>query len=182
MIIAFDLDGVLYNWHRAVYSYLTEQGKELPSYEELWKNFDSLFTSDEVCFLLSLPTLYDKMFPEKGLIEYLQKLSDYGHTIYYITSRRNELETTTELYLNRYKFPQIRNLIFSAEKEKYARLLEIDIFIEDQYKYAEKLKNICKTILRRQPWNIQYEGMFDYINTIPELDKYLYPELLDKQL
>jgi FMN phosphatase YigB (HAD superfamily) len=173
MILAFDLDGVLYNWHKAVYSYLTEQGKEIPSYNELWERFDKIFTADEICFLLSLPMLYDKMFPEKGLIEYLQSLSEKGHTIYYITSRRKELEITTELYLERFKFPQTRNLIFSADKDKYARLLEIDIFVEDQYKYTEKLKNVCKVIMRRQPWNIQYETEFDYIDVIPELDKYL---------
>lgn len=173
MNIAFDLDGVLYNWHRAIYSYLLEQGKSIPGYDELWQRFDKIFTNEEICFLLSLPTLYEKMFPEKGLIKYLQSLSSNGHNIYYITSRRKELETTTELYLERHKFPQTRNLIFSADKDKYARLLEIDVFVEDQYKYAEKLKNVCKVIMRRQPWNIQYENEFDYIDIIPELDAYL---------
>jgi len=171
--IAFDLDGCLYPWQKAAYSYLLEQGKKLPSYEETWKHFDELVTDDEACYLVSIPILYDKMSPEKRDIEYLHKLSQAGHSIYYITARHIEVETTTELYLDRYNFPQTRNLIFSNNKSMYARLLEIDVFVEDQYKHASKLKNLCKVVIRRQPWNTQYEKEFDYINSIPELDKYL---------
>jgi uncharacterized HAD superfamily protein len=172
-IIAFDIDGVLYPWQKAVYSYLTEQNRKIPNYSEFWKNADTILTKQELDFLLDLPMLYDKMFPEKGLVEYLQKLSDAGHTIYYITARHPVVEMTTELYLSRYKFPQTRNLIISSEKDKYARLLEIDVFVEDQYKYAEKLKDVCKVVLRKQPWNEQYQEEFACIDTIPELDRYL---------
>jgi len=172
-IIGIDLDGVLYRWHLAVYSYLKEQGRKLPEYSEFWAQFDKILPEKEIDFLLELPLLYEKMFPEKGLVEYLWKLSNLGHTIYYITARHKEVETTTELYLERYYFPQVRNLIFSKDKDKYVRLLEIDIFVEDQYKYAEKLRNLCKVILRRQPWNEMYEDEFEFIDKIQDLDKYL---------
>jgi uncharacterized HAD superfamily protein len=173
MIIAFDIDGVLYKWQKAAYSYLKEQNRTVPEYAEFWKHADTILSKEELDFLLDLPLLYEKMLPEKGLVEYLQQLSSNGHTIYYITSRHQVIENTTELYLERYNFPQRKNLIISSEKDKYARLLEIDIFVEDQYKYASKLKDVCKVILRRQPWNEQYKKEFDFIDTIPELDRYL---------
>lgn len=174
MNLGFDLDGVLYRWQIAAYDYLTKEcRKSLPDYSTFWINALAILSEKEKNYLLENPILYDKMFPEVGIVAYLTSLSKQGHTLYYITARPTSVEITTELYLERYKFPQVANLIFSKEKDKYARLLEIDIFVEDQYPNAKALKDVCKVILRRQPWNEEYETEFDIIDKIQELDKFL---------
>ena len=49
-----NLDGVLYRWHLAVYSYLKEQGRKLPEYSEFWAQFDKILPEKEIDFLMNL--------------------------------------------------------------------------------------------------------------------------------
>ena len=126
MNIAFDLDGVLYPWHKSVYDYLTRLPNSLTrgkNYHEFWEDPYTEITEKEWSYYASLPILYTNMIPSKPMLDMLRKLDSEGHTLYYITNRIPDLARITEQYLNNYKFPQAENLILSEDKAKEVRIL-----------------------------------------------------------
>lgn len=158
MKIAFDLDGVLYPWHEAVYSFLKEMNKikNTETFYEFWYNYKKYLDESEIKYLASLEHLYNRMVPNKTVINAVQKLSDKGHTIYYITKRPESCRFVTEKFIQKF-FPQSNNVVIvSDNKAKEALLLEIDIFIEDQINSAEELYGICDVYIISRPWNIDY--------------------------
>jgi len=164
MNIAFDIDGVLYPWHTAVYNYLlnTKPGFNL-SYEELWDPPFTYFNSNGAEYIASLPLLYLNIVPKRAILSMLNTLSDSGHTLYYITYRPDNVHRVTRKYLEDYKFPQYSNLTFDKDKGKMARILEIDVFIEDRPENLEQLSVLCRTIGISHPWN---EGKREYLESL----------------
>lgn len=165
MNIAFDLDGVLYPWQEAVFSYLSELGKTKgKSFSELWKNPYDIGDEKFWEYIASLHILYQKFIPRTAVLSLLNDISDKGHTIFYITGRpaskegkSTDLRFITELYLTKYGFPQTGNLIFSKDKASRARELEIDVFVEDHPEILKTLPNVCSTIGIMRPYNTERE-------------------------
>jgi uncharacterized HAD superfamily protein len=154
MNIAFDLDGVLYPWHRVIYNYIRENYKDFSAtYTELWSNPYSFFTPEWWSYIASVPLMYQSAIPDKDIVDMLQKLDEEGHTIYYVTNREKELERVTRWFLETYNFPQAGNLIITKEKDHTVRTLEIDIFVEDKPTNLEMLSPLCKTLGIEHPWN-----------------------------
>lgn len=65
------------------------------------------------------------------------------------------------------------NLVITKEKDKYARLLKIDIFVEDREENARELKNLCLVLLMKQPWNEECREGFTCIDKLSDMKKYL---------
>lgn len=164
MNIGFDLDGVIYPWHTAVYNYLVENKQEpVPSFRELWLDPYSYLSEEKWDYLASLPTLYSVIMPRKSILDMLNELDKAGHTIYYITNREKDLHRITEKYLDDYKFPQASNLIMTKEKDKVVRTMELDVIVEDKPKNLEKLASLCRTIGIAHPWN---EDQREYLESL----------------
>jgi len=179
--IAFDLDGVLYNWHLAAHTYLRVYKGIKESFEEFWRNPFELLSVDEIKYIATVPELYEKFIPSKDLLDMLHNLSE-EYTLYYLTNRPISVENLTSRWLKRYGFPQDDNLIFTTDKGKYIRLLEIDLIAEDgghDGKVAISLKGLTDVILIRRPWNEKVWNQFITINSVLELPK-LIDELYNK--
>lgn len=158
MIIAFDLDGVLYPWHEIVFAFFKEQGIVPPetSFDFVWG--ERLFER-QVAYAASLPFLYSRAGASKELVSFLRDLAGRNE-IYYITSRPPEARFSTALYLERYGFPFFHNLIFTKTKDKVALFLGVDFFVEDSGPTAEKLGRFCDVILIKGAHNKPYWDKF----------------------
>lgn len=165
MNIAFDLDGVLYPWHEALYNYLNLTKRSwTPTCWEFYREIDKYVSEDEVEYIRTIPTLYSCFLPSNEMLNMLKILNEAGHTIYYITSRPNDsVKTTTQIYIDKYKFPQSQNLIFSMDKTHEIRILEIDVIVEDRPENLEKFSSLCRTIGISQPWN---DRKRDYLESL----------------
>lgn len=84
MNIACDLDGCLYFWHRAVYTYCVTYRNETRSYFDFWRQYKSF--PKEFWAITEQTDLYDKCIPTKDVLDTLNSLDSQGHTIYYITN------------------------------------------------------------------------------------------------
>jgi uncharacterized HAD superfamily protein len=178
MNIGFDIDGVLYPWQKATEVYLKAFKGIAETYSEVWKNPDAFMSKAFQKNLCSMEDICTRILPEKDIIDMLWELTNKGHTIYYITSRPEEVRTATEMYFQKHGFPQNENLIFTRDKAFYVKLLEIDTFIEDRWEYAEELKNITKVILVRQSWNENFWNEFLTVGHVCEIPKVLEAELV----
>lgn len=169
MNIGFDLDGVIYDWHLAVFSFLKSE-LELPV-ESVEKIFD---VSDSEIFwdnIISLPFLYNKFSPRDAEVEFINKLSK-EHTIFYITYRPKHVFLTTYKWLKTYKYPDVDNLIFSENKSIDIRINDISLFLEDRPYIVEQIKNVTNCILMNRFYNYDYE--YDKrINNIFEMEKFI---------
>ena len=174
MNIAFDLDGVLYPWHTAVYNHLKHTQKDFNlSFNELWTPPFSYYTEEQWKYTASIPLLYGNMIPKKEILDMLNYLDKEGHTLYYVTFRPEDVQRVTIKYLDDYKFPQSSNLIFEPDKGKAARMLEIDVFIEDKSSNLEKLVSLCRTIGIAHPWNADKQAYLESLGVLflPSADK-----------
>jgi len=167
MNIIFDLDGVLYPWHDAVYTYLrVEGGDSLPSFNVLWKDPYKYIKKEKWDFIATIPLLYSTILPKKEIVAMLKELDAMGHTLYYVTNREQDLERVTRKYLNDYNFPQEFNLIHTKDKDKIIRTLEIDVIVEDKVENLEKFSALCKTIGIEHPWNEEKRGYLESLGII----------------
>jgi uncharacterized HAD superfamily protein len=154
MNIAFDLDGVLYDWHKAVELYLRTTKKDWNvSHRDLWERPHEFLTEGEWDYIASLSPLYYTEFPNPKVLDYVKYLDSEGATIYYVTNRIPDLEYVTKKYLQDYGFPQSGNLVFTKDKGQVARIHEIDVFVEDKPSNLEALSGLCRVIGIKQIWN-----------------------------
>ena len=166
--IGFDIDGVLYPWRTAVSTYLKAFCGIDADSDDMWKNIEEHVSKELIHNLCQMPDICSKCVPSKEMLDILWKLSD-KYTIFYITARPNEVKTATETYFRKYGFPQNNNLIFTRDKPLYVKLLEVDLFVEDQLYHADKLKDITNLILMRQPWNERAWNEHTTIGNLHEL-------------
>lgn len=152
LVIGFDLDGVLYNWHDAVYTYFKIYESYRGSYNEFWKTYFHSLPKTKQDFITNIIDLYYKISPQDGVLELLNSLSK-KHDIFYITSRPIESERITEKYLKDFSFPFRQNLVFSKEKDIAVRLHNVDIFFDDSISVVKSIDKSCASVLIKQPWN-----------------------------
>ncbi len=167
--VGIDLDGVIYPWIEAVCTYFRLYKKYEGTDYNFIKNLDKYITQEDWNYIVTLQDLYSRFSPGFRLLSFLQRLSE-KYNIFYITSRPQETRMVTEKYFRDYKFPQKDNLIFSKDKDTYARLLGLQYFIEDSVSNAEKLNNVCVTFLIKTPYNENYSGNVKMIDNIYQLE------------
>lgn len=147
-----DMDGVLYDWQRAVYDDFTRRDKFSGSFRDFWLKFFPSLTKEFQKYILDIPLYYTAISPSKDVLAFLNRVKN-EYEIYYVTSRPESVRLTTEQYLRRYNFPFRENLIFSNDKESTARLLKADYAVDDFVSHIEKLSRVTTAILFARPWN-----------------------------
>ncbi len=176
----FDLDGVLYDWHRAMYRWLIhntdldldeetfwlrEEGKQEGCYSKsMWDN------------LASMPHLYEQQVPLPGVVDAVKEIAK-TYKIIYITHRRKELRFVTESWLETYDFPNRDNLIFTVlPKDMLLEFHPCKYYVEDRPGVIETLSAVTIPILRRLHYNKRvwdkYPGV-ECVSELPELIKQL---------
>jgi hypothetical protein len=174
--IGFDLDGVLYRWHQSLYTYLVVYEKLPLSYEAFWSDanlVDGYLTRQKSFHNWTrMPDLVSNMAPKRKHVEFLNKLSEkYG--IYYLTHRPEEVHFSTRLWLEKWKFPQVENLIFpemGSDKTYEIRKFEIGLYADDREGIAKATNKITNTYLVKQPWNTTGREGLKCITDILELE------------
>lgn len=170
--IGLDLDGVLYPWVSAVCTYFRlYEGYEGSDYEFSRRVYEIL-PEEKAAYMATIPDLYYKFIPTSKMMSLLNKLSNKFY-IHYVTSRPEEAITVTEKYLRDFNFPQKENLEFSKDKDVYAKYQNLQYFVEDNIRNAEKLNKICLTFLVRTPYNEDYTGDVKMIDSIYDLERIL---------
>lgn len=167
--LAIDLDGVVYPFISAVETYCRVNCDYKGTLYEFYKDANSLMKYYGVEWLVDSPDIYYKIFPDKKMMQLLNKLSE-KFQLFYITARPANTLRVTEKYLKDFNFPQRNNLIFSPDKATYARLLGMDYFIEDSAENANKIAKTCVSFLLNQPYNRGIEGNFTRLESIYELE------------
>ena len=174
--IGFDLDGVLYSWHRAVHTELSVYWGLKEDWYEFWSITHATYKNDLFWDgLVRLKHLYTSQPPNKEDLEFVNNLSG-THTIYYITNRPKEVQDVTYNWLKKYKFPTPKNLIVTPDKVAACNSLGIQTFIEDRTENIIKLIEAgIHTIIVRQPYNEKDLWQFPnnkVINKVSELKGY----------
>lgn len=96
--------------------------------------------------------------PAPGAVEFLQKLDQEGHEIYYITARTSEHGEDTKNWLKKQGFP-IQNGRFycgmkDTEKVKIIEELQLDYYFDDKPAVLETLNHeTLKVLVRDQSYN-----------------------------
>lgn len=182
----FDIDGVLYDWHRAAYDYVVFRMGEKRSFEDFWKftitnknepPYDRPFWNNIVRDL----TLLTRYGTPKSVPDTVNKLAE-DFDIVYITHRPREARWTTYWWLKSNGFPvlpQGENLHVSSEqKDRTIRYFNCEYYVEDRENIIKTLTNITKPIGVRKPWHfdsLEEQGVphIDSVEELPELIKEL---------
>lgn len=175
MKIGFDVDGVIYPWHDSVYTYFTIYKGYKGTYHQFWSNDWTVpETQEYIKYLTTVPILCEDREPFPRALETLHEIADKGHTIYYITSRPDDVKLATEHYFSKRDFPFKENLyIVQGPKDTLARSLGLDLFLDDREKHIKELTPICLSVLKAMPWNEDFWLQYPTIHNIHEIVEYV---------
>jgi len=162
MNVGFDLDGVLYDWHRAVYNDCVSHEDYEGSFREFWTGYFQSFPRNKQKNFCYRDPLYSSQIPSKKLLKFLDSVAK-EHEIFYVTARSDECYLTTKFYMERYNFPYSYNLVLAKDKATIIKLHRIDIFIDDFPSNLDEIGSSATTFLIKKPWN---EEVMDNYNTI----------------
>lgn len=157
--IGLDLDGVLYNWHSAVYTYYVMYKNYQGTEREFWTTRYKTISDDEWDCLVNMDILYSSQCPTPECMSFIHEISKY-YSVYYITSRPAFVKITTEQYLKRHKFPFLENLVFTHDKSITARQLMLSMCVDDMPKNLEPLSKVTDVVMIAHPYNVDYWDKF----------------------
>lgn len=171
--IGFDLDGVLYDWHKVVYDWMVDTHSDFDvTYAEFWTDWinqeEHKTTAD---FLTKTPIFVTSLIMPDTIRDTLWGLAETNE-LFYITARPQEVHLGTEWWVKTSRIPNPKNLIFAKNKLPHIINHEIEYFVEDMVKHALALQNHTRVILVEKPWNVIIQEEFPTIysvNEIPEL-------------
>jgi uncharacterized HAD superfamily protein len=167
--IGFDIDGVIYDFHKAVYPALRVMSLTARDYIRFWTcevNGDHDVNRENWAWLSSEAGLFCNP-PIDLVVPYLQKLNE-RHQLYYVTSRDPELEAFTHEWFREHAIPYAE-IIFAADKRPHMK--DLVWFVEDNPDNAKILNDHTQVILIRKDWNWHLRSMFpmyDHITQIKE--------------
>jgi uncharacterized HAD superfamily protein len=161
--IAFDLDGVLYEWHEILYNYMVNFMGYDKSIEYLFDHADEY---NDVFWenMWGITDLYNKRPIRKDILSMLNRLNR-EHTIFYITSRGDITKFVTKKWIQDNKLPQPENLIFSNSKKVPVISNRIKILVEDRADSSLQILPYAEVILVKQSYNISLRDKFKHVIT-----------------
>ena len=171
MNIGFDLDGVLYDWHDVIYTYCVDREGYVGSASQFWEDYRE-FPVDKKLNFEKTSIFFSKKIPSKVVIDFLNEISK-DNTLFYITARKEDVRLTTEMYLEKYNFPNNGNLFFTDDKATHVKLLDIDIFVDGFPAHIDSIGNSAETYLVERPWNKDVSHKYNAIVSILEIGKFL---------
>lgn len=168
MNIGLDLDGVVYDFHSAMYTYGTVYEGFEGTFTEFWLEYFPSLSKEDQAYLISLEHLYMTRPLSDKMKKVLNDLASLG-TIYYITARDESLSLVSEKFLKKNKVPFKDNLIMTKDKASYAKLLKLDFFVDDFTKYVKEVRKPTLSFLMAKPWNRDAREEFPTIYSLREL-------------
>ncbi len=179
MIFGFDLDGVIYPWHKYAWEwYVKRTGNEI-SFNDFWKYPDGFVpsndTSDIVKEMVDESETY-WMHPVSPFVSHaVQKIGVMADSVWYITSRPTWVKEKTAEWLQTQGFPFSNQLLFADEYGgKYRAVMgaKCDYYAEDRPKYLEVLPEITNVFIITTPYNTykEFDGVrVNHVMEIPSI-------------
>jgi len=173
--IGFDLDGVLYDWHKVVYDWMVESHSNFDvSYKDFWTDWINQDEHKSVAnFLIKTPIFVTKLMMSDTIRNTLWTLAKTNE-LFYITARPRAVHFGTSWWIKTSRIPNPENLLFAKDKLPNIINHGIDYFVEDMTKHALALQNHTKVILVAKPWNKIIQDEFPVIQSVTQL-----PELME---
>lgn len=184
-VFGFDIDGVLYDWHRAAYEHVVRNMNEKRSYVDFWKYtvmypnkhpYDKGFWYNLVRDL----TLLNRFSTPTSIPETVNEIAKEFDVVY-ITHRPRSARWPTYWWLRSNDFPLLNgehSLHVSYEpKQETVRSFKCDYYIDDKEVIVESLIGVTRPIGVRKAWhfrNLEASGI-PHVNSVEEL-----PELIKK--
>jgi len=165
MRIGFDIDGVLYPWHKYALNHLKRFNGEKISYDEFWSNPLEYYPDDVYGEIARIIEYYNQERLTYSIYERLYKLSR-NHEIFYVTSRPENCKEITKKWALESELPCLDNLYIAKDKDPIIKDLHLDYYIEDLPKVVDKIKEHTKVLLINQPWNRDYIYEPRFFNTL----------------
>lgn len=169
--LGLDLDGCIYDYHNALYTFCQYEFNYNGTYEEFWLNYIQNISKEKQDFLIGLPMPYETSIPSKEIIDFLEFCNKNADEIYYITHRPDDLERVTRRYFRRYNFPQQDNLFITGDKATACRYLEVTHFIDDFPKHVKAVNGIADTYLMAKPWNREFQNDYKTVYSLKEFQE-----------
>lgn len=157
--IGLDLDGVLYNWHIAVYDYFVLNKNYTGTFNDFWTTEYKSFSKEDWEYLTNVDIFYSSQFPTEECKVFLSELQK-KFEIFYITGRPKSVKTTTEQFLKKHNFPFQENLIFTDDKIVSARRYMLCLCVDDRPEILTGLQTVADVVMIAQPYNIDYWDKF----------------------
>jgi len=185
MRIGFDIDGVLFDWHRKVFDFRSAFGLEWEDYNTFMLKYFQTLPREKIEEVLESPWMIRGLdYNDPYTSGVLDDLHMQGHEIYLITSRDEKCRNYTEEWMIESNiYGCVKELIFagSLHKSEIANSLKLQVFLDDRdTTFQEMDKNFEGTIyLRTQPHNAhintwkRINKLYDYVDIIEKLDVYL---------
>ena len=197
MKLGFDIDGIVANMAQAMVDFINKKYEldhtvDVFNFHELWKN---KYVDDEKLNRQVTQDMYDeiidnseallKMSPYFDAASVLQVLKKNGHSLHFITARRDVAKKSTVDWFRKNKIPfdtiHVTGSTPRPRKGMLGRNLNLDFYIDDQTEYLEEMymyKNRWRKglFLFTRPWN-ENEAVdlskFKRISSWKELNRYL---------
>jgi len=174
MKLGFDIDGIVANMAQAMVDFINEKYKlnytvNVFGFHELWKN---KYAEDEKLNRQITQDMYDEIIgnqeallkipPYTEAVRVLQKFKKNGHSLHFITARKDASKKSTFNWFRKNKIPfdtiHITGSLKRPRKGMLGRTLNLDFYIDDQDEYLEEMytyKNRWRKglFLFTRPWN-----------------------------
>lgn len=174
IVLGLDLDGCLYDWHSAVYTYYEYEMSCCKTFSEFWDDVN-LWSKEKQDYLVSLPFLYECQVPLKSTLDFLEFCKNNADDIYYITNRPEEIERITKRYFRRYNFPYPDNLFISGDKATVCRYVGVTHFLDDHVKHVKAVNGIADVYLMAKPWNKEFQDDYKTVHSLKEFQERIFP-------
>lgn len=168
IVLGLDLDGPLYDFHSALYTYCQYELDYGGTYSEFWLDYIQNASQERQDYLMNLPFLYESVVPHKCVTEFLKFAKENATDIYYITHRPKDMEVVTRRYLKRYNFPYPDNLFMTGDKATTCRYLGVTHFLDDHIKHVKAVSAVADSYLMAKPWNREFRDDFNTVYSLKE--------------
>ncbi len=171
IILGIDIDGPIYDWHRAVYTLWEYENNYCGTYEEFWLDYIPNLPKCRQDYIVQLPIPYETQVPPKSVIEFLNYAKEHADDIYYITHRPLELERVTNKYFQRYNFPYPNNIHFTGDKVTACRYFGITHFLDDFVNQVKNVSAVADAYLMAKPWNREFQDDYKTVFSLKEFQE-----------
>lgn len=175
MVLSLDIDGILYPFHEALYTYYQYEMGYSETYEKFWSSFFSSQSEEKKEYMVSIPVVYEMIVPNKSVIDFLDYVASKVD-VYYMTSRSLELERITRKYFKKYNFPFQDNLIMTKDKANACRFYRVTHFLDDHAHHVESVAKVADAYLMAKIWNKEYQDKLNTVHSLREFRERIFGE------
>lgn len=163
-MIAFDIDGVLYDYHSKAYAYAVQNFGLTMEFDDFWKvtTYDEPpLTDGQIVDLWTDPILYNQIGCKYA--EVVHKVADAEGGVIYMTRRPESLAGLTSGWIISSGLPT-GGLLCAPDLAKGAWCLAFDVsfMVEDRPDLFTHNNGRTSVIGVRKPWNEELGGRVDY--------------------